>query len=223
MEFALTEKYRRYASRRRIKSVLWLVCGSILMSAGFVLFMNPYQVVPGGVYGLGIVLHALFPSIQVGTFGLMFDIPLLLIGLKVFGRMFGVKTVCSALLIPVVMNGMTYLIGENPATMFGGNMNLSQDMFLVCIFGGVFLGCGTGLIIKGHATSGGTDIIAMLLTRYTRMRFSRAILLVDSCIIVFGMVVLGDWRLPLYSLITIFVSSRIIDYIIDGPSYDKLL
>ena len=137
--------------------------------------------------------------------------------------MFGVKTVCSALLIPVVMNGMTYLIGENPATMFGGNMNLSQDMFLVCIFGGVFLGCGTGLIIKGHATSGGTDIIAMLLTRYTRMRFSRAILLVDSCIIVFGMVVLGDWRLPLYSLITIFVSSRIIDYIIDGPSYDKLL
>ena len=49
MEFALTEKYRRYASRRRIKSVLWLVCGSILMSAGFVLFMNPYQVVPGGV------------------------------------------------------------------------------------------------------------------------------------------------------------------------------
>ena len=90
-------------------------------------------------------------------------------------------------------------------------------------FGGVFLGCGTGLIIKGHATSGGTDIIAMLLTRYTRMRFSRAILLVDSCIIVFGMVVLGDWRLPLYSLITIFVSSRIIDYIIDGPSYDKLL
>ena len=102
-------------------------------------------------------------------------------------------------------------------------MNLSQDMFLVCIFGGVFLGCGTGLIIKGHATSGGTDIIAMLLTRYTRMRFSRAILLVDSCIIVFGMVVLGDWRLPLYSLITIFVSSRIIDYNIDGPSYDKLL
>lgn len=83
-EFALAGgKYRpRYASRR-IKSVLWLVCGSILMSAGFVLFMNPYQVVPGGVYGLGIVLHALFPSIQVGTFGLT-DIPLLLIGLKVF-------------------------------------------------------------------------------------------------------------------------------------------
>lgn len=79
----------------------------------------------GGVYGLGIVLHALFPSIQVGTFGLMFDIPLLLIGLKVFGRMFGAKTVTAALLIPVLMNTMTYFIGENPATMFGGKMDLS--------------------------------------------------------------------------------------------------
>ena len=208
--------YDKLLARQSLSSWFCVILGSVILSAGFVLFMNPYRVVPGGVYGTGIVLHALVPSVQVGTFGLMLDIPLLLIGLKVFGRMFGVKTVCSALLIPVVMNGMTYLIGENPATMFGGNMNLSQDMFLVCIFGGVFLGCGTGLIIKGHATSGGTDIIAMLLTRYTRMRFSRAILLVDSCIIVFGMVVLGDWRLPLYSLITIFVSSRIIDYIIDG-------
>ena len=215
--------YDKLLARQSLSSWFCVILGSVILSAGFVLFMNPYRVVPGGVYGTGIVLHALVPSVQVGTFGLMLDIPLLLIGLKVFGRMFGVKTVCSALLIPVVMNGMTYLIGENPATMFGGNMNLSQDMFLVCIFGGVFLGCGTGLIIKGHATSGGTDIIAMLLTRYTRMRFSRAILLVDSCIIVFGMVVLGDWRLPLYSLINIFVSSRIIDYIIDGPSYDKLL
>ena len=195
--------YDKLLARQSLSSWFCVILGSVILSAGFVLFMNPYRVVPGGVYGTGIVLHALVPSVQVGTFGLMLDIPLLLIGLKVFG--------------------LTYLIGENPATMFGGNMNLSQDMFLVCIFGGVFLGCGTGLIIKGHATSGGTDIIAMLLTRYTRMRFSRAILLVDSCIIVFGMVVLGDWRLPLYSLITIFVSSRIIDYIIDGPSYDKLL
>ena len=215
--------YDKLLARQSLSSWFCVILGSVILSAGFVLFMNPYRVVPGGVYGTGIVLHALVPSVQVGTFGLMLDIPLLLIGLKVFGRMFGVKTVCSALLIPVVMNGMTYLIGENPATMFGGNMNLSQDMFLVCIFGGVFLGCGTGLIIKGHATSGGTDIIAMLLTRYTRMRFSRAILLVDSCIIVFGMVVLGDWRLPLYSLVTIFVTTRVIDFIVDGASYDKLL
>jgi len=87
----------------------------------------------------------------------------------------------------------------------------------------VLIGAGTGLIIKSHATSGGTDIIAKLLTRYAHIRFSRGILIVDSCVVLFGMIVLGDWRLPLYSLVTIFVSSRVIDYILDGASYDKLL
>ena len=215
--------YDKLLARQSLSSWFCVILGSVILSAGFVLFMNPYRVVPGGVYGTGIVLHALVPSVQVGTFGLMLDIPLLLIGLKVFGRMFGVKTVCSALLIPVVMNGMTYLIGENPATMFGGNMNLSQDMFLVCIFGGVLIGAGLGMIIKTEATSGGTDIVAMLLVKYARFSFSRGVLLVDSLVVIFGMVVLGDWRLPLYSLVTIFVTTRVIDFIVDGASYDKLL
>lgn len=215
--------YESLMTKRSVSSWLAVMLGSIVLSAGFVLFLNPYRIIPGGVYGAGIVLHSLVPQIQVGTFGLMLDIPLLLIGLKVFGRMFGAKTVFSALLIPVVMNGLTYAIGEDPTQMFGGNMDLSNDMFLACIFGGVFLGTGTGLIIKSHATSGGTDIIAMLLTRYTKLRFSRSILIVDSTVVLFGMIVLGDWRLPLYSLVTIFVSSRVIDYIIDGASYDKLL
>ena len=153
----------------------------------------------------------------------MLDIPLLLIGLKVFGRMFGAKTVTAALLIPVLMNTMTYFIGENPATMFGGKMDLSNDLFLVCIFGGVLIGAGLGMIIKTEATSGGTDIVAMLLVKYARFSFSRGVLLVDSLVVIFGMVVLGDWRLPLYSLVTIFVTTRVIDFIVDGASYDKLL
>ena len=88
MELSFTEKYGRYLSQRRIRSALWLIIGSIFVAVAFAFFMNPYRVVPGGVYGLGIVLHELFPSIQVGTFGLMFDIPLLLIALRVFGRKF---------------------------------------------------------------------------------------------------------------------------------------
>ncbi len=205
------------------RTLLMLLSGSLILSAGFVLFMNPYRVVPGGVYGLGIVLHELFPGVQVGTFGLLFDIPLLLIGMKVFGRRFGGKTLIAALMIPLIMNIMTALVGNDPATMFSGRMDLSDDMFLVCIFGGLFIGTGMGLILKTHATSGGTDIIAMLLSRYARLPFSRGVLLADSAVVIVGMIVLGSWRLPLYSLVTIFVSTRMIDLIIDGPSYDKLL
>ena len=172
---------------------------------------------------MGIVLHQLLPQIQVGTFGLMFDIPLLLIGIRVFGGMFGARTVVAAILTPLIMNALTYLVGENPATMFGGKIDLSNDIIISCIFGGVLIGTGTGLVVKTRATTGGTDIVAMLLNRFAHMSFSRGILLADATVVVLGIIVLGDWRLPLYSLVTIFVSSRVIDYVIDGASYDKLL
>lgn len=202
---------------------LYIVLGCFLMSSGFVLFINPYKIVPGGVYGLGIVMHQLFPSIQVGTFGFMFDIPLLLIAFKVFGRMFGAKTIVAAVLVPTIMNLMTYMIGEDPASMLGGRINLSDDIIVACIFGGILIGSGVGFIIKTRATSGGTDIVAMLLSHFANLTFSRGILIVDSIVVVFGIFVLGDWRLPLYSLVTIYVSARIIDYVLDGASYDKLL
>lgn len=194
------------------------------MSVGYVLFINPYYIVPGGVYGAGIVLHYLYPGIQVGTYGFMFDIPLLLIGIKFFGGMFGARTVVAAVLTPLFMNTLTLLVGGNdPATILGGRIDLSDDIMIACLFGAVLIGVGVGFIIKTRATTGGTDIIAMLIVRWTGITFSRALLIVDSCVVIFGIVVMGDWLIPLYSLITIFVITRLIDYVIDGASYDKLL
>ena len=218
-----------YNLREQLFSIKWwqswamVVLGTFIMCAGYVFFINPYFIVPGGIYGAGIVLHYMFPNIQIGTFGFMLDIPLLIIGIRVFGGMFGARTIVAAVLTPIFMNTMTLLVGSDPATILGGKFDLSDDTMLACLFGGVLIGAGVGIIIKMKATTGGTDIIAMLLVRRFDMTFSRAILLVDSCVVVFGIIVLGDWRLPLYSLITIFVISRVIDYVIEGASYDKLL
>ncbi|MCC8018426.1 MAG: YitT family protein [Rikenellaceae bacterium] len=205
------------------KSWIMVFIGSAMLAAAFVLFINPYRIVPGGVYGAGVVLHALFPSVQVGTFGLMIDIPLLIIAFRVFGGMFGAKTVFAALVTPVIMNTLTAIIGEDPALMFDGRIDLTNDIIIACIFGGALVGTGVGLVVRTRATTGGTDIIAMLLTKYSRLNFSRSILVVDSLVVVFGIIVLGDWKLPLYSLVTVFVMSRTIDFVIDGASYDKLL
>lgn len=215
--------YDRWLARQSVVSWIYVFVGSVVLSAGFVLFMNPYRIVPGGVYGAGIVLHYLFPSVQGRDVRPDARHPAVAGWDESIRAGVRGENDFSALLIPLSMNAMTWLFGESPETLFGGAMNLSQDMFLPCIFGGVLIGAGTGLIIKSHATSGGTDIIAKLLTRYAHIRFSRGILIVDSCVVLFGMIVLGDWRLPLYSLVTIFVSSRVIDYILDGASYDKLL
>lgn len=209
--------------RQGIRQWFYVVAGALLLASAFVLFITPYRIVPGGVYGMGVVLNYLMPGIQVGTFGLAMDIPLLIIAFRLFGAKFGVKTIVAAVLTPVMMNGLTYLVGSDPATMLGGKIDLSGDVLLSCIFGGTIMGAGIGLILKTHATSGGTDIVAMIVSRYFHMPISRAVLYVDSLVVLFGLVVLGDWKLPLYSLVTIFVSSRVIDYIVDGGSGDKLL
>ena len=200
--------------------------GAFILAMGFVLFTNPYKIIPGGVYGLGRVLHHLIPSIQTGTFGLLFDVPLTITAILVFGRQFGAKTIYAALVTPVFMNAMTSFLGEDPAdgiSIISTQFNFSDNVFFAALCGGLLIGVGCGLILRAGATSGGTDIISMLIVKFAKTKFSSAMFLVESTIVIIGMIVLGDWKLPLYSLISIFVCARAIDYVLEGASYDKLL
>ena len=216
--------------------------GSAVMGTGFVLFINPYKFVPGGVYGMGIVMHNLFPSIQVGTFGYMFDIPLMVIAVLIFGGQFGTRTVLAALFTPGYMNVLTKLVYPNaeavealdPAQLLGGRLDLSGDLFLACLMGGVIIGVGMGLVVRQQATTGGTDIVAMLLQKFAGIKFSTGIFLADGFVVLTGLAVIGfglgmeetsgeGWMLTLYSLIIIYTTSRVVAYMLDGASYDKLL
>ena len=90
-------------------SWVYILIGVIVMCAGFVFFINPYNIVPGGVYGASIVLHNIFPSIQVGTFGYFFDVPLLVLASIFLGAKLGARTIFAALIAPVIMNGLSLL------------------------------------------------------------------------------------------------------------------
>lgn len=224
------------------RSWFFIFFGCALMGTGFVLFINPYNFVPGGVYGLGIVFHNLFPAIQVGTFGYMFDIPLMLTALMVFGGQFGTRTVMAALFTPGFMNILTRLVypdaaavqSLDPALLLGGQLDLSHDLLLTCIIGAVVVGAGQGIVVRQQATTGGTDILGMLLQKFAGIKFSTGILIADGAVVLSGLVVIGfglgvkdvassGWMLTLYSLITIYISSRVVAYLLDGASYDKLL
>lgn len=216
--------------------------GCAIMVAGFVFFINPYKFVPGGVYGMGIVMHNIFPSIQVGTFGYMFDVPLMIIALLVFGGQFGTRTVLAALFSPGFMNLLTDMVYPNeeavksldPSLLLGGRLDLSHDLLLACVIGSVVIGVGQGIVVRQQATTGGTDIVAMLLQKFAGIKFSTGIFLADGFVVLSGLVVIGfglglgeapsnGWMLTLYSLITIYITSRVIAYLLDGASYDKLL
>lgn len=217
---------KNFRSRKFWLSLFIITAGAFVMAAGFVLFTNPYKIIPGGVYGLGRVLHYLVPSIQTGTFGLMMDIPLMITGVLVFGGAFGIKTVYAALMTPVFMNTLTTWLGEDPAdgiSLISRYFDLSDNILVAAIFGGVLIGAGVGLIIRSGATSGGTDIVAMLFVKFGKMKFSTGMLITETIVVLTGMFVLQDWKLPLYSLIAIFVSAKVIDFVLGGASFDKLL
>lgn len=229
--------------KKELTGWLNILLGCIILAAGFVFFINPYNIVPGGVYGASIVLHNLFPSIQVGTFGYMFDIPLLALSVIFLGTKLGARTIAAALITPLLMNVMSRLAypteealhALDPAQLLDGVLDLSSHLMLTCVIGAVLIGIGSGIVVKNQATTGGSDIVGMMLQKYAHIRFSRAILLVDGAVVCFGLLVIGfglgapdasdepSIYLSLYSLIAIFIISRVIAYMINGSKNDKLI
>lgn len=201
-------------SKRWLLNYFLVIVGSFILAAGFVLFITPYRIVPGGVYGIAIVLHYMF-HLPVGLTALSMDIPLTLIGIRILGPRFGYKTVVGFLLTAFFVDGITYYYGEAPL--------VADEPLLSSIFGGVFLGLGLGLIFKSKSTSGGTDIVAMIISKYTRLPVGQLLIYVDSVIVLLGLLVFQDWKIPLYSLIVIFITGKVIDTILQGVSYDKTL
>ncbi len=209
-----------FLSKEKVFSKKWFISyslilvGSFVLAAGFVFFITPYKIVPGGVYGIGIVLHHLIGA-PVGLTGLIINIPLTIIGIKVLGPRFGVKTIVGFILASLFIDLLSYWWGSVPL--------VEDDALLSCIFGGVLIGLGLGLIFKSRATSGGSDIIAMIMSKYTRVPVGQSLIIVDAIIVLFGLISFGDWKIPLYSWIVIFITGKVIDTVLEGIDYEKTL
>jgi uncharacterized membrane-anchored protein YitT (DUF2179 family) len=201
-----------------------IIIGSFILAAGFVFFISPHRIVPGGVYGIAIVVHYMTEGIfsfwpdgfPIGLFGLILNIPLTIAGIKILGPKFGVKTIVGFILTSVFIDGITFLRPD-------GNAALVDDILLSCVFGGVLIGFGLGLIFKSRATSGGSDIIAMIIAKYTKMQLGKLMIYVDSTIVLLALVAFKDWHIPLYSWVVIYITGRAIDITIEGADYNKAL
>ena len=220
MKFRLSEKP---FSKRWFLSYSLIILGSFILAVGYVFFISPNMIVPGGVFGISIVIHyvtkGLFdfaPSgLPVGLTGLILNIPLTMLGMKILGPRFGVKTVIGFVLASVFIDLLTYFWGDVPL--------VPGDVLLSSVFGGVLVGFGIGLIFRSKATSGGSDIIAMIFAKYTRLPLGQLLIYVDSVIVLLGLIVFRDWKIPLYSWIVIFITGRVVDVVLQGLSFDKTL
>jgi len=210
-------------SKRWLINYSLIITGTFILAAGFVFFITPYRIVPGGVYGISIVIHYMTKGMfsfapdgfPVGLMGLIMNIPLTFLGIKILGPRFGIKTVLGFVLTSAFMDGLTWWWGDLPL--------VEDDALLSSIFGGVLIGFGLGLIFKSKASSGGSDIVAMIFAKYTKLPVGQLIIYVDSVIVLVGLVAFGDWCIPLYSWIVIFITGKVIDVVMQGINYDKTL
>ena len=217
--------------KREIIAYFLLVMGSALFAIGDVMFVNPYLMAPGGTYGLSNVFNTLWPW-KISLYAICMDVPLLIIGTWILGPKFGIKTIISTALIFLFTFILESQWGYNPVIHDGDIVKqaasssmvpiphdggwFSPDYFLNTVVAGLIYGVAIGLIFRSGATSGGSDIISMILHKYTKISLGTLVMVVDSCITLTTLIAFKQIRLPIYSIILIAIESKIIDLIVDG-------
>lgn len=218
--------------KQQILAYALLVLGSALFAIGDVMFVNPYLMAPGGTYGLSNVLNTLWPW-KISLYAICMDVPLLIIGTLILGPKFGFKTILSTALIFLFTFVLESVWGYNPVIFDGKIMQTPMeglsmvqiphdggwfipDYFLNTVVAGLIYGVAIGLIFRSGATSGGSDIISMIIHKYTKISLGTLVMIVDGCITLSTLVAFGDIRLPIYSIIIIVIEGKVIDLVVDG-------
>ena len=215
----MKSKFALQASNIKPSDYLLIVIGSFLQALSYVLFLAPYKIVPGGVYGISIVLHystkGLIPllpeGLPIGATALCFNIPLMFLAMKKIGLASGPKTVLTFVLISIFTDSLSYILGEGTL--------VENDPFIAFFYGGMILGMGVTCIFKAQSTSAGTDVLARVLANNSNLRVSDMIIAIDSAVVLIGLIAFQDWAVPLYSWFTIFVFGKIVEMLqTENPS-----
>ncbi|HHV30249.1 YitT family protein [Acetivibrio mesophilus] len=209
------------------KDYLLITTGSIITAISINAFMVPYKIAPGGVSGIATVIYYLTDAkLPVGTAMLILNIPLFLIGIRLIGKKFIIKTLYGTILLSLLVD-MTQPLTDYFVTNYLARVEeyqYSPDILLYSIFGGLLMGAGLGLVFKSGATTGGTDLAARIVNHFVpTFTMGQTLLFIDTGIIVFAAFVFRSFQLALYAIVTLYISSKIIDAILEGVSFAKAL
>ncbi|MDL2317565.1 YitT family protein [Eubacteriales bacterium OttesenSCG-928-A19] len=188
--------------RRTAQQWLLLLAGVILTATPFSMFFVPNDIAPGGITGLATLLHSL-TGLPVGLLAALLNAPLFLISWRRLGRTFAVKSL-------LCMLGVSLVIDMFPIGV------VTSDPILASVFGGVMMGAGVGLVIRGGATTGGTDMAAMLIhERFPVITVGGVLLALDFCVIAASGIVYSI-QSALYALIAAFLTTQVMDRVVEG-------
>lgn len=192
-------------SKQKVYEYANITLGSFLVAVGVAYFVNPAKIASGGVSGIAtMVYHTLGWNPGYVIFGL--SVPLFFIGMKIFGKVYGFKS----LLGTILLSGFTTILVK----VSGGNGFLdysdSLSVWLSALFGGVTMGAGIGFVMKGGANTGGTDIIAQIINKYTPLSLGTCLIIIDGAVIFASLFVFGI-ESALYAIVTVYITGSVID------------
>ena len=199
--------------KAELKNYLFIIVGAIFLATGMVGFLIPNKIATGGIAGLSIILHHLF-ELPTGVILMLVNIPLLLLSLNYLGKKFAIRTIITIVIIALFVD----LLGEIYAI-----AAFSDNTLLSSLYGGVFVGIGLGLIFKGESSAGAGTIIAKILNEKANIKTGDAILILDALVVVAAGVVFKDIELALWSLISIYVSAKLINLLLTGSKHQKIV
>lgn len=196
---------------KKYKSYLYLILGCMIVATSFTIFLKPNSFVTGGVSGLSIVINHYFP-IDTSLFILIVSIILLIISYFTLGREKTFNSILGSILFPILIKVMELIFNYFPLDI--------DNLLLMSVFAGVLNGIGIGLVYKAGFTTGGTDIICLIVAKYMKLTIGTSILVTEIIIILLGGLAFGINNL-LYALIILILASKISDRVLLGISSNK--
>lgn len=190
-----------------VKKVFWIIFGALINAIVLHFMFGPADIAAGGLGGFAIVLNRLFPVIDVGIIVLIGNVILFTLGFLLLGRQFGLLTLFGSMAYSVfimILEG----IFPNPSV-------LIDDRLLLVIIGSALSGFGLSFIFDQNASSGGTDILAQIMHKYTGISLAKALLLADTVVVMSSAIVIG-LNVAMYAAVAIYICSEMVDKTIAG-------
>lgn len=202
---------------RIAKDYLNIFLGTLVGAIAINTFLVPSKIAPGGATGLAILLNYV-TNLPVGPLIFVINIPIFLLGLKVFGKTYGLRTLLGISFLSINVELVKKFIPNiNHLVDFANPSNL----FLGPIYGGLLMGIGLGMVIKSGGTTGGSDIIACVFNKYFRIPIGQALILIDSSVVLLAAYIFGAER-ALYALINLYTTGIVINKMINGLGNAKM-
>lgn len=191
-----------------LKNYLMIMIGVTMVAIAINVYYAPKQLVTGGVSGLSIVLEYLF-SIPLWLTNILANIPLFIIGIKLKGIEFAKKALFGTIYVSIALWYTSFI------------PPVQSDLLIASVFGGVFAGAGVGIVLRASASTGGTDLLAIIIKHFLKkIPINQILLCIDGFIIVLGLFIFGVEK-AMYALISIFIVSKVINALVEGVNYSK--